>query len=359
MSVWHEMVGGRHVPWYKKMWSVGGCGQNNFVTTIAVSPDGQRIASGSQNTMVFVFDTRGKCITKLTGHREYVNQVAWSRDGGMLASCSNDGSVRIWDPHTGNCTINEGHSEPVISISWSPDGKLVSCSHSLLKIWDNDVLICSRCLPHTSGRDDLHASQIRDAAFGGGGMAVAKLDGIEIWDHGYQCHKQIPGYATVVRWSHDGKLAFARGGAIHLLANKEIVQLGTHARFVTSLAWSPDGIILASAARGDRVIIWDTVNRRKMRKLQTVAEIECVQIDRGAARVVACGDGQITVWALRASRLLTALRCIRTRLRILSRQRKAVELGECTEDRAAYWIRKACDSRVSELILEALAHWIW
>ena len=301
--------------------------------------------------MVFVFNTRGERITKLAGHRDHVNQVAWSRDG-MLASCSNDGSVRIWDPHTGNCIINERNSEPVMSISWSPDGKLVSCSRdSCLNIWNNDVLIYSRLF---SGPDE-----IRDAAFGGGGMAVAKREGIEIWDREYRCEERIPGYAAhIVRWSQDGRLAFACDDTIHLRANKQIVDLGTHERLVRSLAWTRDGI-LASGGKDGMVSIWDPASRRKLRMLAHDFSIMCVDIDRDAARVVACCGGQITMCASKAFRLLTALRCIRTRLRILCRQRKAVELGECTEDRAAYWVRKVCDSRVSELILDALAHWIW
>ena len=227
-----------------------------------------------------------------------------------------------------------------------------------MKIWDIDER--SRIYSRRFSTSELDLYEVRDAAFGcGGSLAVVTRTGVEIWDGEYKCQEQIGGDVRLVRWSQDGeRLAFAcRDNTVRLWANDEIV-LGRHESLVTSLAWSPDGI-LASGASDRMVILWDPVAKTELCALTHPYSVQCVEIDRGAARVVACCGGQITVWASRASRLLTALRCICTRLQILRRQRKAVELGECTEDRAAYWIRKACDSRVSELIFDALAHSFW
>jgi WD40 repeat protein len=73
-------------------------GHTGHVFSVAFSPDGSRIATGSNDTTVCIWDAQtGERLLVLNGHEQYVMDVAWSPDGKLLASASGDTTVRLWD----------------------------------------------------------------------------------------------------------------------------------------------------------------------------------------------------------------------------------------------------------------------
>ena len=80
-----------------------------------------------------------KCLKTLKGHSEWVLSVAYSPDGTKIISGSRDNTIKIWDANTGECLKTlEGHSNRVLSVAYSPDGtKIISGSgDKTIKIWD-------------------------------------------------------------------------------------------------------------------------------------------------------------------------------------------------------------------------------
>ena len=66
--------------------------------SVAFSPDGTRIVSGSYDNTVRIWDTStGEQLVVLQGHEDAVSSVAFSADGERVASASRDGTIRIWD----------------------------------------------------------------------------------------------------------------------------------------------------------------------------------------------------------------------------------------------------------------------
>ena len=113
-------------------------GHSAVITSVAWSPDGQSIASGSQDKTVQVWNaTDGRLGFTYTGHSDVVNSVAWSPHGGRIASGSGDKTVQVWDAIDGSHVfIYTGQFGPVASVAWSPDGKRIASAG-----WDNTVQV--------------------------------------------------------------------------------------------------------------------------------------------------------------------------------------------------------------------------
>ena len=78
------------------------------------------------------------CTQTLEGHSGYVRSVAFSPDSKRVASGSYDRTIKIWDPTTGTCTQTlKGHSGSVRSVAFSPDSKRVASGSydETIKIW--------------------------------------------------------------------------------------------------------------------------------------------------------------------------------------------------------------------------------
>ncbi|MCC7492373.1 MAG: AAA family ATPase [Fimbriimonadaceae bacterium] len=303
------------------------------VTSVAWSPDGQLLASGSFDQTVRICDAAsGAELACLTGHTRPVNSVAWSPDGERLASGSEDHTVRIWDAASGDelhCLAE--HTEAVNSVAWSPDGqRLASGSYDdTVRVWDaasGDELVCVlagvrsvawspdgerlaggswdqtvRVWDSASG-DMLHCltahtSTVNSVAWSPDGERLAsgsEDQTVRIWEaaSGDELHC-LPGHTegvADVAWSPDGQ-RLASGSEDHTVrvweaaSGAELHRLTGHAGWVISVAWSPDGRRLASGSFDQTLLVWEAGSD---------AELPCLTGHTGSVNSVAWSpDGQL------------------------------------------------------------------
>ncbi|KAJ6559801.1 WD40-repeat-containing domain protein, partial [Mycena capillaripes] len=120
-------------------------GHMNWITSVAVSPDGKRIGSGSTDNTVRIWDAETGAALKepLEGHTNSVNSVAFSPNGKKIVSASSDKTVRIWNAETGAAFREplKGHTNSVTSTAFSPNGKRIGSgsTNNTVCIWDAET----------------------------------------------------------------------------------------------------------------------------------------------------------------------------------------------------------------------------
>jgi len=196
-------------------------GHRDSVLSVAFSPDGQTLASGSWDRTITLWRVSdGRLLRTLTGHTYCVTSVAFSPDGETLASGSGDRTIRLWRVSDGTLLRTlTGHTSPVTSVAFSPDGQtLASGSDSTIKLWRVSDGTLLRTL---TGHNDY----VNSVAFSPDGQTLVSGSG-----HG-----------TVRLWQ-------VSNGALRETFDEETGP-GVH-----SVAFSPDGSLLAWG-RGDGTVV--------------------------------------------------------------------------------------------------------
>ncbi|BAY29832.1 protein kinase [Nostoc carneum NIES-2107] len=285
-------------------------GHSNWVTSVAISPDGKTLASGSHDKTIKLWNlATGKLIRTLTGHSGWIHSVAFSRDGNILASGSEDKTIKLWNLVTGEqIGTLTGHSNWVNSVAFSRDGKTLASGSedTTIKLWN---LATGKQIRTLTG----HSGWIHSVAISQDGKTLASGSEdttIKLWNlaTGEQI-RTLSGHSnrvTSVAISPDGKTlvsgSWDKTIKLWNLATGEQIRTFTgHSGYVFSVAISPDGKTLASSSDDLTIKLWNLATGEENRTLtRNSGSVISVAFSPDGKTVVSnSGDNTIKIWRLK------------------------------------------------------------
>ncbi len=115
-------------------------GHLDRVTSVAFSPDGQRVVTGSRDQTAKVWEAAsGKELLTLKGHSGQVMSVAFSPDGQRIVTGSQDHTAKVWEAASGKELFTlKGHNVRIMSVAFCPDGQRIvtGSDDQTAKVWE-------------------------------------------------------------------------------------------------------------------------------------------------------------------------------------------------------------------------------
>ncbi|MBD2113753.1 MULTISPECIES: WD40 repeat domain-containing protein [Cyanophyceae] len=245
-------------------------GHSDSVRSVVFSPNGETIATASDDQSVKLWNRQGEELQTLKGHSDRVRSVAFSPDGETIATASDDQSVKLWNQQGEELQTLKGHSDSVLSVVFSPDGETIATASDdrSIKLWNQQGEELQTLKGHSAG--------VWSVVFSPDGETIATASddqSVKLWNRQGEELQTLKGHSNwvlSVAFSPDGEtIATASADQSVKLWNRQGEELQTlkgHSARISSVVFSPDGETIATASDDQSVKLWN----RQGEELQTL-----------------------------------------------------------------------------------------
>lgn len=261
-------------------------GHSDWIRSLAFSPDGQAIVSGSNDETTRLWEVKtGQLIHMLVGHEKRVKSVGISPDNGTIVSASANSLIKLWSLHTGELqnTIKTSDNPATVlnAIVISPKENIIASgsasTQGTVKLWD----LKAGTRRHAVAA---HSSSVLALAFSPNGNVLvsgSKSSDIKAWGSGGN-------------------------------SNKPLYEIeNAHLSEILSLAITPDGQTLVSSGADRTIKLWDLATGAKKQPhilYGHAGRVWCIAISSDGTKLAsASGDYTVKIWDLRTGKVLQTL----------------------------------------------------
>ncbi|KAF1820840.1 WD40 repeat-like protein [Dissoconium aciculare CBS 342.82] len=255
-------------------------GHIDQIVAIAFSPDGQFLVSGSDDRSIRQWDSQtGEFVQKMEGHKDSVDAVAFSSDGHMIASASRDRSVRLWSTYTGELVLElKGHDSAINAVAFSPDGRsIASASGCMVLLWKTHSSTGAQT-PQTRE----HESKVIAIAFSPDGRTLASVTQGNILSL-HRTHEQTTKSVQRALGKPEGQitakatftpdmklvaLCYCRVQIFDVQTGDHILDLGGNGAFIDAVAFSLHPRYMIATTSNSLVQLWDGRSGELLRRFQ-------------------------------------------------------------------------------------------
>jgi WD40 repeat protein len=292
------------------------------VRTVAVTPDGTRAVSGSDDKTLRVWDLEtGKSLCEFKGHTGEVMAVAVTSDGRRVVSGSLDRTLLVWELESGETVHKlEGHSHSVRAVAVNPNGLAVSGS------WDGTLLVWDLKSGKMLSILGSHTHWINSIALTSDGTRAVSASNdrtLRVWDlehggilcelGGKEGHKDwvssvavTPDGSRAISGSHDKTL-----GVWDLKEGRRLRELKGHTGEVWAVAVTPDGRTAISGSDDKTLLLWNLESDEPIQALGGQTHpVRAVAVTQNARAVSASGD-TLWLWNLKSQQTICGNDCHR------------------------------------------------
>jgi WD40 repeat protein len=285
------------------------------LTSVAVAPDGKTIATTCDDGTAWLWDrATGKPLHQLTHHKVPGVAVIWcaafSPDSRTVALSHQRDGITFWDVATGQLQrhIPEKNSDRIVSVAFSPDGKWLaseSIDQPHASLWDTATGELKRTYQRGKKRFEDRGTSVAISP-DGQLLASTASNGLNVWrlDSGKLVFLKSDANGSSVAFSPGGFLVATAGGGVTVfdaVTGAELAKFEArlHHYGWRGIAFSPDGRLLAVADPA-RVKLWDVAARRELPGFEGHRGIitSVAFTPDGQAVVSAAEDGTALIWDL-------------------------------------------------------------